>query len=121
MVRGNRTSVEAGGNAAVTQVKLRASQDGTRERTEDVDTETTLKYLDAWDSGQPGIGPPTLGEALAALRELRGFVRLLRLRYEECAQCHVSLSEPPPGCPPHCDDCTVDDAHLEAWDEAVGN
>lgn len=78
--------------------------------------------LTAW-SRQEGWTPipATVHRLLATLRAIEQAAELLRLRYEECAQCHASLSEPPPGCPPHCDDCTVDDAHLEAWDEAVGN
>ncbi len=47
------------------------------------------------------------------------YAEKLRLRYEECAQCHCSLQAPSD--PPHCVDCGVDDAHRDEWDEAVGN
>jgi hypothetical protein len=53
------------------------------------------------------------------VRELVRRLRRLQVQYEQCAQCRCALE--PSTDPPHCDDCNVDDEHLEIWDEAVGN
>jgi hypothetical protein len=45
------------------------------------DIETFFSYLDAWDSGQPGISMPTVGETLKAVRQLRDkLAEVTRLR-----------------------------------------
>jgi hypothetical protein len=60
-------------------------------------------------------------DAMVAAAHLNGLERMvarLRLLYGDCAQCGASLQDVTT--PPHCDDCTVDDAHSGEWDEAVG-
>jgi hypothetical protein len=49
---------------------------------------------------------------------LRNEVARMRLLYVDCAQCGAALE--PMLSPPHCDDHSVDEAHAEAWDDAVG-
>jgi hypothetical protein len=86
-------------------------------------TDELLRELDAWTAERHTI-PTSLLPLLAKIRaavvyrdRYKAALDLMRIRYEECAQCHCALQ--PSETAPHCDDHCVDDEHLHAWDEAL--
>lgn len=63
-------------------------------------------------------GPDELGAMLAELEQLRKRVELYEVLHDICAKCEAAL-HPMPTCPPHCDDCIVDDEAMHNWDDRV--